>query len=196
MSECRAVVFDFFGVISSEVAPFWFEKYFPKEEARNLKEKYITPADLGKVSDTELFVSLGALVNKTSEEVNEEFQSFIKLNTDVVALIKSLKSFYKLGICSNSFPNFVRPILESQKLAHLFDAVVISSEYHIKKPDERMYALILEKLSVRAQETIFIDDNPVYVEEAEHMGMKGVLFTGFQELTSALSKFGVRASLS
>ena len=44
MSECRAVVFDFFGVISSEVAPFWFEKYFPKEEAR----KYIS-------EDTQLY---------------------------------------------------------------------------------------------------------------------------------------------
>ena len=196
MSDYRALVFDFFGVISSEVAPFWFEKYFPKEEAKNLKEKYITPADLGKVSSADLFVSLGALVSKTSEEVSEEFQSFIKLNTDIVALIKNLKPFYKLGLCSNSIPNFVRPILENHKLADLFDAVVISSECLIKKPDERMYALVLEKLSTGAENTIFIDDNPAYIEGAERMGMRGILFTGYEELTSALAKFVVRASLS
>ena len=194
MSDYHALVFDFFGVISSEVAPFWFEKYFPKEEAKNLKEKYIVPADLGKVSDTELFVSLGELVRKTPEEVSGEFQSFIKLNTDVVALMEGLKPLYKLGLCSNSIPNFVRPILASHTLAHLFDAVVISSECGMKKPDERIYALVLEKLSVRAEDVVFIDDNPAHVEGAERMGMKAILFTGFQELNSALAKLEIRTS--
>ena len=36
----KAVIFDFFGVISTEVSPFWFAERFTDEEAKILKEKY------------------------------------------------------------------------------------------------------------------------------------------------------------
>ena len=191
----NAIIFDFFGVICSEVSPFWFQKYFPENEAKNLKDFYAPPADLGKVSEDEFFSNLATLVHKTPKEVIDEFQSFVKLNSGVIELIKKLKPFYKLGLCSNSPSNFIRSILESQKLTDLFDVVIISSECGIIKPDQRIYQLVLDKLAVQAESSIFIDDNPVHVEAAQIVGMKGVIFSDFQELNLVFTKLGIKGAI-
>ena len=35
--EKKLIVFDFFGVISSEIAPVWLRKYFNEEDAKRIK---------------------------------------------------------------------------------------------------------------------------------------------------------------
>ena len=149
---------------------------------------------MGKVSEDELFSNLAALVHKTPKEVGDEFQGFVKPNSEVIGLIKKLKPFYKLGLCSNSPSDFIRSILKSQKLTDLFDVVVISSECGIIKPDQRIYKLVLDKLTVQSENSIFVDDNPVHIEAAEAIGMKGVLFSDFQELNSVFTKLGIKTS--
>ena len=183
----KTIIFDFFGVICSEIAPFWFEKYFPQDEAKRLKNLYAPPADLGEVSENELFSSLGMLVQKTADEVKTEFKSYIKIDDGVVDLIKKLKPTYKLGLCSNSPSNFIRTILEKNNLTELFDEIVISSECGIIKPDRKIYELILENLSTKAIDSIFIDDNLVHVEAAQTLGIKTILFSDSESLKSALA---------
>ena len=54
----RLIIFDCFGVVFGEVAPVFFRKHFPPEEAAVLKDKYFIPADLGLVTFDELFDSI------------------------------------------------------------------------------------------------------------------------------------------
>lgn len=183
----QTIIFDFFGVICSEIAPFWFEKHFPQDEAKRLKNLYAPPADMGKVSEDELFRELGALVQKTADEVKTEFKSYIKIDDEVVDLIKKLKPSYTLGLCSNSPSNFIRTILEEHNLTGLFDEIVISSECGLIKPDRKIYELILGKLSTKATDAIFIDDNPVHVDAAQALGIKTILFSDSESLKSALA---------
>ncbi len=60
------------------------------------------------------------------------------------------------------------------------------------KPDERIYNLILEKLTLEAKECVFIDDRKVNVEGAERVGIKTILFQNVKQLRKKLISYGIR----
>ena len=49
------VIFDFFGVLCSEIAPVWFEQRYEKNIAAQLKSRFFSDADLGNITMSELF---------------------------------------------------------------------------------------------------------------------------------------------
>lgn len=61
-----------------------------------------------------------------------------------------------------------------EAFADLFDAVVISSEVRMRKPEERIYLHALAQLGLTPGECIFIDDLEANVAAAEAVGMTGV----------------------
>jgi FMN phosphatase YigB (HAD superfamily) len=54
------------------------------------------------------------------------------------------------------------------------------------KPDPAIYRYTLEKLGVRPEETLFIDDRQENVEAATALGMKALLFTTVNQLRADL----------
>ena len=67
---------------------------------------------------------------------------------------------YKLGIISNligeeEIPNWLR----EDRLEQYFDAVVLSSVCHIRKPDPKMYWMGCEQLGLRPEECVSVADN-------------------------------------
>jgi len=68
-----------------------------------------------------------------------------------------------------------------------FDAVVASGDIGFAKPEARAYETVADMLDVRLDECVFIDDREIYVEGANAVGMKGVLFTSLKQLKQDLS---------
>jgi putative hydrolase of the HAD superfamily len=52
-----------------------------------------------------------------------------------------------------------------------FDVVVESSIEGLRKPDPRIYHLVLDRLAVRADETVFLDDLGINLKPARALGM-------------------------
>ena len=75
----------------------------------------------------------------------------------------------KVGLLSNSWGNHY-----PDDLHELFDAMVISGEVGLRKPDPVIYRLVLDKLDVPAERAIFVDDAPVNVEAATALGMRAI----------------------
>jgi HAD superfamily hydrolase (TIGR01509 family) len=48
----------------------------------------------------------------------------------------------------------------------------------MSKPDPRIYELTCERLGVRPEEMIFLDDVPLFTEAAQRAGLQAILFTG------------------
>jgi HAD superfamily hydrolase (TIGR01549 family) len=74
---------------------------------------------------------------------------------------------------------------------HLFQAIVVSGVEKIAKPDPRIYALALERLGVRAEETLFVDDSPRNVKGAARAGLAAHRFTTPEALGEALAEAGL-----
>ncbi|MGI5419674.1 HAD family hydrolase [Actinomadura luteofluorescens] len=61
--------------------------------------------------------------------------------------------------------------------AELFDAVVISCEVGMRKPDERIFRHALDLLGLDAAECVFIDDIEHNIRAAQALGIQGILHT-------------------
>src|ERR1044072_4041716 len=146
----QAIVIDFFGVICSEVAPFWLAKYFSESRAAEIKANIVHTADLGRISQSEMFNRLAQLAGISTRRVEQEWESEGRIDFDLVDVLRTGAPLYKFGLLTNSPSPFVRAILEKHDLAKMFRAIVVSSEIGIAKPDRRAFEYILEELNAVA----------------------------------------------
>lgn len=178
----KILVFDFFGVICSEIAPYWLQEHFSPEEAIRIKGEIVTLADTGTISQDELFRELAKLANTTPEKALEEWCSLVKIDSAVVGLIADLEPMFRIALLTNSPSPFVRGIMNRHGLESLFEHVLVSSEERIAKPDPRVFHRMLTRLSVQPNDAVMIDDNPSNIAGAESMGMRGILFKSASQL--------------
>jgi putative hydrolase of the HAD superfamily len=73
----------------------------------------------------------------------------------------------------------------------LFDAVVISAEVGMRKPEERIFLLATELLGLEPAECVFIDDIQENVAAAQAAGLAGVLHRTAGETTERLADLGI-----
>jgi putative hydrolase of the HAD superfamily len=59
----------------------------------------------------------------------------------------------------------------------LFDVVVESAVEGLRKPDPKIYALVLERLGVGAEEAVFLDDLGINLKPARALGMTTIKVT-------------------
>ena len=110
------------------------------------------------------------------EAFREQFWGGDRLDTDLVAYIRRLRSDFKTGLLSNAFSDLRRLVAETWKFADAFDEMIISAEVGLVKPDPRIYCLALERLGVAAPQAVFIDDFLHNIEGARAVGMQAVHF--------------------
>lgn len=80
--------------------------------------------------------------------------------------------------------------------AALFDRfrdIVVSGTERLVKPDAAIYRLALERFGLRAEEAVFVDDNPDNVRGAEAVGITAIPFTGADDLVARLRALGLPA---
>jgi epoxide hydrolase-like predicted phosphatase len=64
---------------------------------------------------------------------------------------------------------------ERERFPDLFDAVVISAEVGLRKPEPEIYLFAAERLGVQPPECVFVDDLPQNVDGARAVGMEGIV---------------------
>ncbi len=187
----KAILFDFFGVISSEVSPFWFAERFEAEEAKRLKEEYMSPADRGDVSEEETFRRLSQLSGETPDEIRADFCRRAIINPEMVELVEGLRERYKTVLVSNAMEKWLTEIMTKNDLHRLFDAVVISAKEKAAKPDCEIFGRALLSAGVKAEEAIFIDDNKKNADGAKAVGIDGIVFKDRKTLVGELRVRGI-----
>jgi HAD superfamily hydrolase (TIGR01509 family) len=78
----------------------------------------------------------------------------------------------KTGLLSNSWSLRHYP---RDRMDALFDAIVISGEVGLRKPDPAIYRLTTQRLGVSAAACVFVDDHPGHLKAALDEGMTTVL---------------------
>ncbi len=170
----RAVIFDCFGVLTSEGLLQFFDEYFSDDDNRRqelsdvlrgmntgLIDRDEALNRFAELAGVETYVVKTALANNKPDE---KLFDFIK---------NKLKPSYKIGILSNAGANRIVELFGSEK-ATLFDNIVLSFQVGMAKPDTAIYELSAQNLGVTTEECIFIDDQAYYCEAAEVAGMKAV----------------------
>ena len=79
---------------------------------------------------------------------------------------------------SNSGPEVMARVRARWPLEAWFDAVIISCEVGLSKPDPRIYELCLQRLGLPAPEALFVDDRADNIEGAARVGLRTLQFEG------------------
>ena len=98
-------------------------------------------------------------------------------NTELIEYARGLRPRYRTGILSNSFVGAREQEQAAYGFEDLVDDIVYSHECGMAKPDPRIFALTCERLGVRPEETIFVDDYAPNVEAARAAGLHALLYT-------------------
>ena len=88
----------------------------------------------------------------------------------------------RAAFLSNSGPEVMARVRERWGLDARFDAVVISCEVGLSKPDPRIYQLCLDRLGLAARETLFVDDHADNIEGAARIGLRTLHWAGADAL--------------
>jgi putative hydrolase of the HAD superfamily len=112
-----------------------------------------------------------------------------------LALIRALRPPYKAAILSNADISLEERMRDGMGIHHMFDTVISSAAVGMAKPDRRIYELAAERLGLRLDECVFIDDLERNVTAAREVGMAAVHFRVHQgdDLAAQLAELGVRA---
>jgi len=72
-----------------------------------------------------------------------------------------------------------------------FDGILVSGEVKLRKPDIRIFQLLLEKFKLDASSTLYIDDIMENLDAAQQVGLQPVHFQNAAQLRSALHEMGL-----
>lgn len=201
-SAIRAVIFDY-GEVLCRRAPI--EQFAPMARIlgitpERLLERYAQNRldyDRGDVSATQYWkgFALEAGVKLSDAQVEELDRNDCGLwwGLDPILLdwVDRLREHgVKAGVISNMFIGLAKQIRAGAPWLHRFDDYTISAEIRATKPDPAIYRHSLERLGVRPQEALFLDDRENNVEGARAIGMEGLVFTTSEKLRADLEEWG------
>jgi putative hydrolase of the HAD superfamily len=106
------------------------------------------------------------------------------LSQPMLELLRQLRAAgVRTALLSNSWGVTGYP---THLFPELFDAVVISAEVGMRKPEERIFRHAAQLLGLDPAECVFVDDLEANVLAAEALGMTGVWHTGPAETVTRL----------
>ena len=112
------------------------------------------------------------------------------VDENMAGLAKRLKRRgFKIGMITDNPRERINAVADSRGWEDLFDAIVVSAAEGARKADgPAIFARALERLSLLADECVFIDDNGRNLAVAANMGFETVLFDCAKRDIDALEK--------
>ncbi|MBP3853538.1 MAG: HAD family phosphatase [Erysipelotrichaceae bacterium] len=90
-------------------------------------------------------------------------------------LIRELKEKgYRIFLLSNLSEQGYRSLQEEEELLSYLDGGIYSYQYHLKKPDPRIYRILMDTYDIDPKTSLFIDDRIENVETARRLGFETI----------------------
>ena len=159
-----------------------------------------TLMDLGDITNDEAIEIINKRkefkYEKLTQEFLHEWHKKQPINRDIVEIAKILKNNgYNLFVLSN-MANQTYEYFKNDEFFSLCTGIVISAHEHVKKPDEKVYRLLLDRYNLNAEECLFIDDDDSgkNYETANKIGIKGrrIMPNQAEDVKKLLLEFNVK----
>jgi len=186
----RGVVFDFDGVLADSeglhLAAFqdvlsargwtlaratYFDRYLGYDD-RDLLETFLADHDI-QVPPAEL----DAIVAEKGRRYDARVQGNNILFPAAAACVARLRGAFALGIASGSLHEEIADILRANNLQQAFEVVVGADDVAQSKPAPDSYAAAVERLGVRPQDAVAIEDSHWGLTAARAAGLRTIAIT-------------------
>ncbi len=117
-----------------------------------------------------------ALAVRTGEYFRKCSLDYIRLYEGAEELLKALRaSGRRVWLLSNAQRIFTMYELRSLGLEQYFDAIYLSSDYGVKKPDRRFFQLLLHQQGIRPEDAVMVGNDGVCdIRGAQAVGLSTV----------------------
>jgi putative hydrolase of the HAD superfamily len=208
----EAVIFDFGGVLTSSpfeaFTRFETERGLPidiirRTNAANHLENAWAKFERAEV-DIDTFDHLFATESLTlgAEVRGRDVLPLLQgdLRPEMVEALKRIKAQFKTGCITNNLPanaigSMTGRSLYVAEVMVLFDHVIESAKIGLRKPDPRIYQLMVETLKVDPKNCVYLDDLGVNLKPAREIGMTTIKVTsGAQAIAELEAATGLKLS--
>ncbi len=167
------VIFKEADDVNNLLVPY-LQRINPAFRPNKVREIYIR-ASAGEISSREFWTQLG--YGDQYPAIEEEFLDHcFTLDADFIPIAREVHKKYHTGVLSNDLGDWSKFLRAKYKLNSLFDVVVISGDVGCRKPDRRIFEILLQKLGDSAQNCVFIDDKRINLATALEFGFTTVQF--------------------
>ncbi|MFH1247326.1 MAG: HAD-IA family hydrolase [Candidatus Micrarchaeota archaeon] len=109
-----------------------------------------------------------------------------------MAIARKLSKKYKIIMLSNNNKQTVAALRKKHaKMLAIFDEIYFSFELKTRKPEEKIYKIMLRKSHLVPENCIFIDDVIVNLKTAKKLGINAIQFKNEAQLKQELKRLGV-----
>jgi len=168
----RAELEERFGIGEAEL----LRAFTRTREARSTGAYGSAEGDLAAILDAAGIPADADLVRVLNEARVKAFaENGVHLWDDSIPTLRELRARgFRTAIVSNC-DHATRPIVDDLGLEREADAIVLSFEVGVAKPDPGIYRAALDALDARAEEAVFVDDQVAYCRGAEALDIRSYL---------------------
>jgi 2-haloacid dehalogenase len=198
----KNIVFDFGGVLIDWNPHYFFDNYFGSaEKATWFLENICHYAWNLQMDGGKPFAEGVAELSAQHPEWRQAIEDYHTHWIDMIgeeiegsaAVVRRLKEagYGVYGLTNWSSETF--PLIRNDyEVFSLFEGIVVSGEEHLLKPDRKIYECLLDRYGLRAEESLFIDDNADNVAGAKVVGMEAIRFESAEQIERELKdRFGL-----
>lgn len=198
----KTIIFDLGGVLIDWNPRYMYRKIFDDEAKMEYFLANITTPDWNEAQDggQKLSVATETLVEQYPEfetkirayygRWTEMLNGAIQETVDILNEIYGSKK-YRLYALTNWSGELFHHALERFEFLQYFEGIVVSGDENLKKPDLRIYNLILDRYNIEAETAVFIDDNKRNIEASKKVNLQTIHFQSPEQLRVDLAKLGV-----
>ncbi len=187
----RAVIFDMFETLITHYhSPLYFgpqmaeDAGIPEDQFQSLWHPTEEERTIGKLTLEEVLATIlrenGCYSEILLKEIVEKRiaakeECFRHLNTEIIPMLSILKKRgFLVGLISNCFSEEADVIRRSELFPY-FDAIYLSYEQGIQKPEKEIFLRCMNGFSVKPEECIYVGDGGSNeLETARELGMNAV----------------------
>jgi putative hydrolase of the HAD superfamily len=104
------------------------------------------------------------------------------------AMLKAVERAQEVGVPTGLISNSWVMEHYTEEIRELFDAVVISGEVGLHKPQPQIYRMAADEIGVEPEDCVFVDDLRENCEGAEAVGMNALLYRNADETIAKLEE--------
>ena len=198
----KNIIFDFGGVVMDWNQRYFYKDYFNDDEKMEWFLKNITTDEWNAEQDrgrtlaegTEILVAKHPEYEKDIRAFYDNWTTMLKSDIpENVAVLRKLEhTKYALFGLTNWSDETFPYALEHYDFFKIFEGkIVVSGTEKLIKPDPQIWNVLLNRYQIRAEESVFIDDNAKNIEVAKSLGFITIHITPSTDLEEELKKLGV-----
>jgi epoxide hydrolase-like predicted phosphatase len=183
----KGLLVDFGGVLTTNVfdsfKAFSRAEGLPEDSVKNMfRERgegleLLRQLEKGELTADQFSPKFAALLGVSPDNLVERLFGGVGPDEPMVDAVRRARAAgIKTGLISNSWGDGLA--YDQQMLDELFDAVVISGDVGLHKPQPEIFHLGAERIGVAPDECVFVDDLRENCAGAEAVGMTAILHRG------------------